>query len=363
MRAPDYHGGGLVNLIAELEHRLTGSAKAHRLRADLAARIPPASSYVFVLIDGLGDYQLDHPAAAPLAEHRVGAIDASFSTQTTVNTSTLATGTPPSQHGLIAYLLRIHGRVVNTIFWFDTEGRSVNIDYRTILPSPNLAERLSAGGAESIVVEPSGLVGSPLEQVLYRGATVLPAEDDAAGVRVALEKAAAPGRLVALYVPHVDAAAHTAGQRSDLYRDSLRDASRIWKSIAAGLPSSAVAVGAADHGHVDVEPEHSLRLPDLPRVTFYGDSRVVYVSGDTRAAARLTVDLPATWVSRSEMDGWWGPPPYHPELELRRPDGALVADEGFALLYPGSDGRLTGQHGGLTEAELRIPILVAAPRT
>ena len=40
-----------------------------------------------------------------------------------------------------------------------------------------------------------------------------------------------------------------------------------------------------------------------------------------------------------------------------------MADDGFALLYPGSDGIMVGQHGGLTEAELRIPILVAGPGT
>ncbi|MDH3260256.1 MAG: alkaline phosphatase family protein [Acidimicrobiia bacterium] len=361
MRPPDYHGGGLVNLIAELEHRLTGSSAAPRLRVDLAARIPPARSYVFVLIDGLGNHQLDHPAAALLARDRVGAIDASFSTQTTVNTSTLATGLPPSQHGLIAYLLRLNERVVNTIFWFDPEGQSVDIDCRQFLPTPNLAERMSAAGVESIVVEPAAFIDSPLDRLLYRGATMVPAEDDAASVRIALERAAQPKKLVAVYVPHVDAAAHAAGQESDLYRDALGDAADIWKAIAAGLPPHAVAVGTADHGHVDVTPEKYYRLPDLPDMTFYGDSRVVYVSGAVDEARALASELPVSWVSRSDMDGWWGPPPYHPEFEHRRPDGALVANNGFALLYPGNEGLMVGQHGGLTEAELRIPILVATP--
>src|SRR3990170_2087310 len=320
MRPPDYQGGGLVNLIAELEYRLTGSAAAPRLRADLAARIPPAAGYVFVLIDGLGDHQLGHPAAAPLARHRVGAIDASFSTQTTVNTSTLATGLPPAQHGLIAYLLRLGDRVANTIFWFDPVGDPVEVDYRQFLPAPNLAERMSAAGVESIVVEPSAFIDSPLEQVLYRGATVVPAPDDAASVRIALERAAEPGKLVVVYVPNVDAAAHAAGQESRLYRQALQDAAGIWRALATGLPPHA---GAVDE------------------------------------AAALSAQLPVTWVSRSDMDGWWGPPPYHPEFERRRPDGALVADDGFALLYPGNEGIMVGQHGGLTEAELRIPILVA----
>ena len=360
MRAPDYQGGGLVNLIAELEYRLTGSAAAPRLRADLAARVPSASTYVFVLIDGLGDHQLSHPAAARLAQDRIGAIDASFSTQTTVNTSTLATGLPPSQHGLIAYLLRLNGRVVNTIFWFDSDGVPLATDYREFLPTPNLAERLATAGAETIVVEPAAFIDSPLEQLLYRGATIVGAENDAASVRIALEKAAEPGKLVAVYIPHVDAAAHAAGQGSQLYREALHDAAGIWKGLAAGLPPHAVAIGTADHGHVDVTPEHYVRLPDLPGVTFYGDSRVVFVAGDTDAATALASDMPVTWVTRSDMDGWWGPPPFHPEFEHRRPDGGLVADEGFAMLYPGNEGVMVGQHGGLTEAELRIPILVAS---
>ena len=361
MRSPDYAGGGLVNLIAELEHRLTGSAAAPRLQNDLAARIPPAQSYVFVLIDGLGDHQLSHPAAAPLAQARVGAIDSSFSTQTTVNTSTLATGLPPSQHGLIAYLLRLNGRVVNTIFWFDAAGRAVETDYRGFLPAPNLSERLAAAGAESVVVQPPAFIDSPLDQLLYRGATIMEADNDAASVRIAVDQATRPGKLVAVYVPHVDAAAHAAGQESGLYREALLDAAAIWEAIATDLPPNAVAVGTADHGHVDVAPHNRLHLPHVPGVTFFGDSRVVFVTGDVDAAASLAGSFPATWVSRSGMDGWWGPPPYHPDFEQRRPDGALVANEGVALLYPGSDGIMVGQHGGLTEAELRIPILVAGP--
>ena len=362
MRSPDYDGGGLVNLIAELEFRLTGQAASPRLRPELAEMIPTAHSFVFVLFDGLGDHQLGHPRAARLAADRVGAIDSSFSTQTTVNTSTLATGLPPSQHGLIAYLLRSDGRVVNTIFWFDSEGRPVETDYRAFLPAPNLSERLAASGAETIVVEPSAFVDSPLEQVLYRGATIVSAENDAASIRIALERAAQPGKLVAVYVPHVDAAAHAAGQESALYREALHDAAGIWEAISTGLPPGAAAVGTADHGHVDVPLDNHLRLPDLPGVTFYGDSRVVFVTGDVEAAASLTVEFPAAWVSRSDMDGWWGPPPFHPEFERRRPDGALVAGDGFALLFPGNDGPMIGQHGGLTDPEIRIPLLVASPR-
>ena len=66
LRLPDYAGGSLVNLVAELEHRLTGNALHPGLHRDVATLIPDAATYVLVLFDGLGDGQLTHPAAAPL---------------------------------------------------------------------------------------------------------------------------------------------------------------------------------------------------------------------------------------------------------------------------------------------------------
>src|SRR5688572_22650502 len=59
-KGPDHMGTGLVNLVAEIEGRLTGTAPARRLTPHLAATIPQASSIVLVLFDGLGDTQLAH---------------------------------------------------------------------------------------------------------------------------------------------------------------------------------------------------------------------------------------------------------------------------------------------------------------
>ena len=100
---PDYEGGSLPNLMSELENRLTGSAPAPRLNPDLAASIPEASTYVLFLFDGLGTLQLDHPAASPLKGALRGSIDAPFPATTTVSLATVATGLPPSQHGLLGY--------------------------------------------------------------------------------------------------------------------------------------------------------------------------------------------------------------------------------------------------------------------
>ena len=60
------------------------------------------------------------------------------------------------------------------------------------------------------------------------------------------------------------------------------------------------------------------------------------------------------------MQEWWGPPPLDPDYLQRIPDGVLVADEGELLLHRFSDDRTIGNHGGLTDAEREIPLLVIA---
>ena len=98
-RIPDYEGGSLPNVVAELEERLTSRRVAPPLHPDLAALIPVADTYVVVLFDGLGDAQLDHPAATSLNAARVAAIDAPFPTTTTVSMATVATAALGPQGG------------------------------------------------------------------------------------------------------------------------------------------------------------------------------------------------------------------------------------------------------------------------
>lgn len=363
MRPPDYAGGGLVNAVAELEHRLVGRCAGPRLDPALAAAVPEADTFVLVMFDGLGDGQLAHPAAARLAGFRVGAIDASFPTTTTVSLASMATGLPPARHGLLGYQLWLPevDRVVNTIKWTTLWGEAIPHDYAGFLPQPNTWERMAAGGGEAIALQPADFEGTPLTRVLYRGARFEGYVDEPDAVEAAATLARRPGRLIVLYLPHVDYAAHVWGQDSDGYRRALTAVSEIWERLLLSLPPGAVAVGIADHGHVDVPSERrvSIPKPDHEDRVFSGDGRVMFVHGE---GASLADTLPASWVDRGEMAGWWGPGPRHPAFDVRAPDGALLADDGCALLHRFSDDRLIGQHGGLTEAELRVPLLVGVGR-
>jgi hypothetical protein len=349
--------------VAELEARLTGSAQARRLDPDLARSIPAASSVVLVLFDGLGDLQLDHPAAAGLAADRRGRLDGPFPTTTTVSMATIATGTAPVTHGLVSHLLWLPelGRVVNTLKWVDLTGAPVDYPTHGLLPAPNLWERLAGAGIGAVTVQPAGFASTPLTTALYRGCRFAGADTVEDFVQTTLEESSRPGTFVFTYLPPVDVAAHVSGRDAADYREALQLVAAVWKGIKRQLPDGAVMVGTADHGVPEI-PEQGKQLirDSLYRpLDFWGDPRALMVRGSARLIRRLAADTGAELVEPERFRPWLGPGPEHRQLGQRLPDAILLAPPGTVLLPPGFDKRLVGYHGGLTTEELAIPLLVA----
>lgn len=356
---PDQSGRGLVNLVAEVERRLTSHAVSDGLASDLAALVPSGRSCVLVLFDGLGAHQLDHRAASELAGSHAGTIDAPFPTTTTVSLATVATGRPPSQHGLIAYAMKVPPipAIVNTIHMRSVWGDPIPLDPATFLPGSTLWSRVAAAGIEPVVVQPGNFAGSPLTAALYGGARFEPyyGVDDLVEATVIV--ASPPRRLVFVYVPFVDVAAHMHGQVSDEYSDAMTIANRIWAELARRLGDDVTLLGTADHGHVDIAESGKVRLTEAQEagLVMYGDARALYVDGDPSS---ILAAVPSTWVPRADLDSYWGPTPIDDRFADRLPDGVVFPDDGWAVFPRYMNDRLVGYHGGLSAEERAIPLLV-----
>ncbi len=359
IKPPIYGGRSLVNLMAELEARWSGTSESPRLANDLRAKIPEGRSTVLVLFDGLGSHQLRHPNAIELAADHTDDLDAPFPTTTTVSLATVATALPPSKHGLIAYQLWLPniGKIVNTIHMTTMWGDRIDQDHVSFLPKFNLWERLTHAGVDVTTVQPDHFDRTPLSLALYRGASFAPYRTLHDAAEQVVELAQAPGRLIFLYVPHIDFAAHVAGQTSQDYSTAVAAANNLWTRLVSDVPTETVLIGTADHGHVDIQEANKVRLSKDQEQgrTLYGDPRAVFVKGD---GASLATQLPAEWVPFADIADLWGAQPYHESFEERRPDGILFAHDGYALFHRRSNDRLVGHHGGLSDEERVIPLLV-----
>jgi hypothetical protein len=353
----------LANLVAELEHRLTGTHAVDRLPPENAAMIPEGATYVLALFDGLGAAQLEHRSAEEMRSSLCGVIDAPFPSTTTVSMATVATGSHPRTHGTIGHQMWVPdlGRVVNVLKWRAPTGEVVDVDTTDWLPAPNLWERLTVRGVEAITVQPGQFASSPLTQALYRGARFEPVYTDSERIEATIQLAAQPGRLVFVYFAEVDFAAHVYGQESPMYNDALADADRAWSELSRRLPEGAVLVGTSDHGHVDFSASSKvlIRDPRYSDLTFYGDPRALYVRGDRHVIDHLAAEAGAELLEPRAIRSMLGPGDDHPELEARLPDALLLPPPDRLLIPRGMDRRLIGYHGGDTPEERSIPLLVA----
>ncbi len=347
----------LVNLMAELEHRLTGTASSERLAAELGSLIPDASTYVLFLFDGLGAAQV-RAHGGELAEAMEATLDAPFPSTTTVALSSVATGLEPRSHGIIGHHMwwPSVAAVVNVLKWMYPGAGPVDVDTTAVLPSPNLWERLRDAGLEPITVQPSAFESSPLTRMLYRGCRVEPVATEWEMAEATVQLAAEPGRLIFTYLPHVDIAAHIAGRGSETHRAAVDAAAHSWSSIAQRLPGHATMVGSADHGHIDYRHDQKTYVERTPGSEFFGDPRALYVRGD---GEQIAAAVGGRWTPKEELITWLGAGPDHPDLDARLPDGVILAPPERLLIPSNMDRRLIGYHGGFEDDERTIPLLIA----
>jgi hypothetical protein len=356
--SPDYRGGGLVNLVAELEGRLRGERLAPGLYPALATEIPDAETYILVLIDGLGKAQLSHPGAAAFLRANRGTLHCPFPSTTSVSLASVATATPPATHGLVSHLAWIEeaGGVVNTLKWVDLAGLPVSHEYEEVLPAPNLWERLRQAGVEAITVQPGPFERSPLSRLLYRGSRFEAAWDDADLVEATVQLAGQPRRLIFTYLWQVDFAGHVHGLGSPEFATAIAEASTIWEQLMSRLPPGAALIGTSDHGLVEYREEDKLVVRDkrFEDLRFAGDPRGVLAWGAEDRIEELAEHTGADLVDPATLVG-----PDPTEVARRRlGDHLLLAPPGKVILPPGFDKRLRCYHGGALPDEVEIPLLV-----
>ena len=359
---PSYEGDNLVNLLAELEIRLTGRSPTRGLLPGLADLIPHQRNYVLVINDGLGAHQLAHPKAGRLRRSQRAVLKAPFPTTTVVGLSSVATAMAPMQHGVIGFTQWIPAlqKVVNMMFWDDLAGNQVDYHPTGFHPTPNLWERLAAAEVKTVIVRPSRFLhDSPLSNMLYRGT-------DRHGYSSLSDINPAPlldnnrRTLVVIHLSPVDRAAHRHGQKSVEYRTALKKTERLWKRMARSVPSDTVLIGTADHGHRDIPAEGKTTLGThlTKGLDYWGDGRVLMFRGPHEQIRRIAEQTGARYVDADRLRQWLGGGTPHPALE-EFPTAALLAPPDTVILprhlYPHE----IGHHGGITPQELLIPLLIA----
>jgi predicted AlkP superfamily pyrophosphatase or phosphodiesterase len=328
-----------------------------------------------LLLDGFGHHLLGQAAQASTT---VGAmhhgelgtltpITATVPSSTPISLASLACGLPPGEHGIIGFTVRVPdtGDLVTHIRW---DGAP---DPETWQPEPTCFEQAAADGVVCTVVSSGTFRDTGLTRAIYRGADWLPAiapREVAEGTLAALARG--HRSLVYAYLPDVDTAGHFHGIGSPEWLEAVAEVAEAIDGILTGLPSDAALLVTADHGMVNVTDR--LRVDQRPDLrhgveAIAGDGRMRYLYTapgaveEVRQAWTEAVGGRAEVIGRDEAvdRGWFGP---KVTARSRERIGDLVVACRDTFVVVGVEGepphvaRLIGQHGGLTAAEMSVPL-------
>src|SRR5215470_6661944 len=116
---PSYGESSLADLSASILASLTGDAAGNVLG------LPAAGRACLLVVDGLGwELLRAHQAAAPFLSELAfnsSPLTCGFPATTVTSLTSLGTGLPPGQHGMLGYRIAIpgEGRLLNGLHWPD----------------------------------------------------------------------------------------------------------------------------------------------------------------------------------------------------------------------------------------------------
>lgn len=358
---PDYEGACNVNVMLPLVEDPDSAPDW------FPEGVVGAEQVVMLVLDGLGWHQMQERAGilrglTSMASRRITTV---APTTTATALTSISTGLPPGEHGVIGYRMCVDGDdVLNVLRWSTSKG-----DARETIPPESIQHDVAFEGQRPPVVVRAEFRDSGFTRAHLGGCRHVPYRMPSTLVAEILHQVDQGEPFVYAYYDGVDKVAHEYGL--DFFYDAeLVFIDRMVEYLIEQLPPTAALVITSDHGQVDVGDRV---LPPAPEVL----SLVRHQSGEGRfrwlhavpgaevelaEAARAHHGDLAWIVTRDQVvdEGWFGPKVL-PEALNRLGDVALVAHAPVAFEDPADTGpfELQGRHGSMTAAEVHVPLLVA----
>ncbi len=358
---PDYGGACVTSIVPAL----LGDDPA--ARAWMPEAVGTARQVVLFVLDGLGWEQLvDRPRTAPvLAAMEGGPITSVAPTTTATALTSITTGLPPAEHGVVGYRVKVGWRDVLNVLRWRTEGG----DARQAVPPEAFQPHVAFAGASPPVVTRAEFATTGFTAAHLAGARLHGWRVPSALVVEVRRLLRAGEPFVYAYYDGIDKVAHEHGF-GEHYDAELVAVDRLAGDLVATLPPGAALLVTSDHGQVQVGDAsialHDDVMADVELLS--GEGRFRWLHARSGAASRLEERSrrrygDVAWVRTREQiveEGWLGGDPSG-EIAGRLGDVALVPFEPVAFADPADTGesRLVCRHGSLTPDEALVPLLAA----
>ena len=327
---------------------------------------------VLVLIDGMGQDAIDkYGDQFPIFDElkQVKKLYTNFPSTTATSLSTLGTGVLPGIHGMLGYTVRVprsDNRLLNALKWDE------RVDPVMWQKVPTLFERAVLAGVSVTHVAAKRYEGSGFTQAALRGAKYVGAngvDEMATAVSAALKPQPS---FVYTYLNTLDSAGHNDGVGSDKWLTALQQVSEFITKVKQLAPAGTRIWVTSDHGMVNSTEQVILGQDNnlLENVTLIGGeprARHIYIkegaASETIAQWQEFFGNKAKVLSKESAikDGLFGPVVTEDSHD-RLGDLIAIANNDLILVDPArvrEESSMVGHHGGVTDIEVEIPLLLA----
>ncbi|UCE10302.1 MAG: alkaline phosphatase family protein [Candidatus Thorarchaeota archaeon] len=346
---------------------------------DSLANLNDSDSIVLLILDGLGyKHLVENGSRTFLKENLKGSITSVFPPSTSSAVTTYMTGLAPQQHAVTGWwmYLREYGIVsrimpFSSVINYDPLGTDIS-NVLNVRPLTHSARR------EYSIISTANIIDSEFSRFMAGdGGRVGYSEME--GLFTCIEAVLGSSdnrKYVYAYWPSFDEVSHIVGNKSDEAKEILGIFDNALREFVEKLGEHNVTlVITSDHGFVDVEKDNFLSTKGHPKLE---ECLSHPICGDTRTSfcyvRPFKVDDFERYVSKNLSDAchlfrsdelvrenWFGLYEPNPRLHNRIGDYAMVYKENYAMvsLFPGSEmPGLVGHHGGASEDEMLVPLIV-----
>jgi hypothetical protein len=327
---------------------------------------------VLVLIDGMGQDAIDkYGDQFPIFDElkQVKKLYTNFPSTTATSLSTLGTGVLPGVHGMLGYTVRVprsDNRLLNALKWDE------RVDPVMWQKVPTLFERAVLAGVSVTHVAAKRYEGSGFTQAALRGAKYVGAngvDEMATAVSAALKPQPS---FVYTYLNTLDSAGHSDGVGSDKWLTALQQVSEFITKVKQLAPAGTRIWVTSDHGMVNSTEQVILGQDNklLENVTLIGgEPRARHIYIKEGAVAETITQWQEFFGNKARVlskdtaikDGLFGPVVTEDSHD-RLGDLIAIANNDLILVDPArvrEESSMVGHHGGVTDIEVEIPLLLA----
>ncbi|MCU7812249.1 MAG: alkaline phosphatase family protein, partial [Candidatus Thiodiazotropha sp. (ex Notomyrtea botanica)] len=294
--------------------------------------------------------------------------------------TTFLTGDAPQQHGLTGWFTYFKelGSVLSVLPGGSRYGgpgySACGINAGELLGHTAFADRIEV---DACILSPANIVGSDFSQAHLGRAKAHSYRNLQEMLTKAVQILQAPGRRYTyLYWSELDTIGHRMGIWSEAAHQHLMLLDQAFAALLEQIQGTdTLVIVCADHGQVDTSPAETLDLekhPDLAEMLILplcGEPRAAYcylrAGCETAFDAYIESELKGIAQSYPSQqlieENWFGIGEPHPKLSQRIGDRLLLMQSNTIItdwLAQEKRFQMIGVHGGLSDDELNVPLIV-----